>query len=63
MKEVVVEVVDSVMGSSKTTECFNWINKNPNDKYIYVSPMLSEVDNGGRIHTSVLGVEFISIVY
>lgn len=60
MKEVVVEVVDSVMGSSKTTECFNWINKNPNDKYIYVSPMLSEVDNGGRIHTSVLGVEFIS---
>ena len=56
MKEVVVEVVDNVMGSSKTTECFNWINKNPNDKYIYVSPMLSEVDNGGRIHTSVLGV-------
>lgn len=60
MKEVVVEVVDSIMGSSKTTECFNWINKNPNDKYIYVSPMLSEVDNGGRIHKSVLGVEFIS---
>lgn len=29
MKEVVVEVVDSIMGSSKTTECFNWINKNP----------------------------------
>lgn len=60
MEDVVVEVVDSIMGSSKTTECFNWINKNPNDKYIYVSPMLSEVDNGGRIHTSVLGVEFIS---
>ena len=38
----------------------NSVSKNPNDKYIYVSPMLSEVDNGGRIHTSVLGVEFIS---
>ena len=52
MKEVVVEVVDSVMGSSKTTECFNWINKNPNDKYIYVSPMLSEVDNGVELLTT-----------
>ena len=60
MKDIVVEVVDSIMGSSKTTECFNWINKNPTDKYIYVSPMLSEVDSGGRIHKSVLGVEFVS---
>lgn len=60
MRNVVVEVVDSIMGAGKSSECFNWINRNPNDKYIYVSPMLSEVDSGGRIHKSVLGVEFIS---
>lgn len=60
MKEVVVEVVDSIMGAGKSTECFNWINKNPSDKYIYVSPMLSEVSKDGRIHREVLGTEFIS---
>jgi hypothetical protein len=60
MKEIVVEVVDGIMGGGKTTECFKWIDKNPTEKYIYVSPMLSEVGKNGRIHTSVLGVEFIS---
>ena len=60
MKEIVVEVVDSIMGAGKSTECFNWINRNPDDKYIYVSPMLSEVGKNGRIHREVLGVEFIS---
>ena len=29
MKEIVVEVVDSIMGAGKSTECFNWINRNP----------------------------------
>lgn len=60
MKEIVVEVVDTIMGSGKTTECFKWIDRNPTEKYIYVSPMLSEVGKEGRIHTSVLGVEFVS---
>jgi hypothetical protein len=60
MKEIVVEVVDSIMGAGKSTECFNWINKNLDDKYIYVSPMLSEVDKNGRIHKEILGTEFIS---
>jgi len=60
MKEVVVEVVDTIMGAGKSTECFNWINRNPNDKYIYVSPMLSEVGKDGRIHREIFGTEFIS---
>ena len=51
MKEVVVEVVDSVMGSSKTTECFNWINKNPNDKYLRIG------------HNILLRLGFIVIRY
>lgn len=60
MKEVIVEVVDSIMGAGKSTECFKWINRNPSDKYIYVSPMLSEVGVNGRIHREILGTEFIS---
>lgn len=60
MEEIVVEVVDCIMGAGKSTECFKWINKNPEDKYIYVSPMLTEVGVDGRIHKEVLGTEFIS---
>ena len=55
-----VEIVDYIMGTGKSTECFNWINSNPNEKYIYVSPNLSEVGINGRIHKEILSTEFIS---
>ena len=45
-----VEVLDAIMGSGKTTEIFKWIDANPEYSYIYVSPMLTEVDTDGRIH-------------
>ena len=55
-----VEVLDAIMSSGKSTAIFRWIDENPNEKYIYVSPNLSEVDTNGRIHNSVSKVEFHS---
>ena len=59
-KELVVEVVDFIMGSGKSHACFEWINNNSHEKFIYVSPILSEVGSEGRIHQEITGVEFIS---
>lgn len=57
-----VEILDAVMGSGKTTEIFKWIDDNPDVSYIYVSPMLTEVDVDGRIHKEVKNVKFYSPV-
>lgn len=56
----VVEILDSMMGSGKTSSIITWIEKNPNEKYIYVSPLLSEVEDGGRLHQNVKKVSFES---
>ena len=53
-----VEVLDSMMGSSKTTGIIKWIEQNPNEKYLYISPLLSEVESGGRIHKDLTTVSF-----
>lgn len=38
-------VIDSIMGSGKTTSVINYINNNiNNNKYIYITPYLNEVD-------------------
>lgn len=55
-----VELIDSCMGSFKTTNILNWIDANPNERYIYVSPLLSEVQEGGRIHKSLKNTVFES---
>ncbi len=52
----VVEVVDSMMGTHKTTNILKWMDSNPNNKYIYVSPLLSEVDEGCRVHRELKNV-------
>lgn len=57
-KNNTVHVLDGIMGSGKTTEVLKWIDKNPNERYIYVSPLLTEVDVGGRIHESLKNVIF-----
>ena len=57
-KNDTVEVLDSIMGSGKTTKILEWIDSNPNVKYIYVSPLLKEVEEGGRIHTNLNKVSF-----
>lgn len=54
----VVEVLDSIMGSSKTNGIIKWIEENPNEKYLYISPLLSEVEIGGRIHSDLKIVSF-----
>lgn len=51
-----VEVVDSMMGTYKTTNILKWMDSNPNSKYIYVSPLLSEVDEGCRVHKELRNV-------
>ena len=55
-----VEILDAMMGSGKSTAIFKWIDANPDEKYIYVSPNLTEVDTDGRIHQEVSKVEFHS---
>ena len=47
-----IEVLDSIMGSGKSTGIIKWIDDNPNQRYIYVSPLLSEVEQGGRLQQS-----------
>lgn len=48
-----VEVLDSIMGSGKSTEVIKWIDSNTEERFIYVSPLLSEVEDGGRIHQAL----------
>lgn len=38
-----VEVLDAICGSGKSTHIFDYINNNPQQKYIYVTPLLTEV--------------------
>ena len=44
-KEIVrmsITVIDSIMGSGKSTWAFNFINSNPEKKYLYVTPFIDE---------------------
>ena len=52
-----IEVLDAIMSSGKTTAIINWMDNNPQEKFIYVSPNLSEVDV--RIPTSTK-LDFVS---
>lgn len=49
-KNNTVKIVDSIMGSHKTNRIIKWMDANPQKSYIYVSPLLSEVEEGGRVH-------------
>jgi hypothetical protein len=51
-----IEVLDAVMGSGKTTGIISWMIKNPQNKYLYVSPMLTEIEE--RIPTACESLEF-----
>jgi hypothetical protein len=59
----VVEVLDAVMGSGKTTGVLKWVDANPDKRYIYVSPLLSEVEEGGRVSDALNHVVFVSPSY
>jgi len=53
-----IEILDSIMGSGKTTGIIKWMNDNPQNKYLYVSPLLTEVDE--RIPYECEKLEFVS---
>ena len=53
-----IEVVDAIMGSGKSTGIIKWMKDNPDNRYLYVSPMLSEVED--RIPTECAELGFIS---
>ena len=39
-----IEVLDAIMGSGKTEGIIRWMNSRPSERFLYVSPMLSEVE-------------------
>ena len=51
-----VEVLDAICGSGKTVAIINWMLDNPNKRYLYISPMLTEVEE--RIPTECESLEF-----
>lgn len=51
-----IELLDSIMGSGKTQGVIQWMLNNPQNKYLYVSPMLTEVEE--RIPTACQSLEF-----
>lgn len=55
-KTISISVLDAPMGTGKTTAITTWMNNNPNKKYLYVSPMLTEVEE--RIPTACAGLGF-----
>lgn len=52
-----IYVLDAPMSSGKTTAIFNWMRNNPNKKYIYISPMLSEVEE--RVVDELASLEIV----
>lgn len=55
-KNNTVKLLDAMMGSGKSTGILKWIDNNPNKRYIFVSPLLSEVEEGGRVHRGLKNV-------
>ena len=51
-----IEVLDAIMGSGKTQGIIKWMLSNPNNKYLYISPMLKEVEE--RIPEACESLEF-----
>ena len=52
-----IRIVDSLMGSGKTTWAIRHMNENPDRPYIFITPYLSE---GVRIQEACPGLDFIS---
>ena len=40
-----LEILDGMCGTGKTTGIFKWILDNPEERYLYVTPFLDEVEN------------------
>lgn len=59
-KQIIVEVVDAPMSTGKTSGIIEWMLNNHTEKYLYVSPMLSEVEE--RIPQSCESLSFVNPV-
>lgn len=55
---VFVEILDSIMGSNKTNGMLKWMDENPDERYLYISPLLSEVDSSSRLQTDLNHITF-----
>lgn len=44
IEESVIKIVDDIMGSGKSTWAINHINQNPDKKFLYIVPLLSECE-------------------
>lgn len=53
-----IEVLDAIMGSGKTTGIIEWMLDHPNNKYLYVSPLLHEVEE--RIPSECESLGFVA---
>lgn len=53
-----VEILDSIMGSNKTNGVLKWMDENPDERYLYISPLLSEVDATSRLQTDLKHITF-----
>src|SRR5690554_1950305 len=53
-----IEVLDAIMGSGKTTGIIQWMLDHPNNKYLYVSPLLHEVEE--RIPSECESLGFVA---
>ena len=52
-----IEVLDCIMSAGKTTGIINWMKENPSNRYLYVSPLKSEVEE--RIPEACEALEFV----
>lgn len=53
-----IELLDSIMGSGKSTSVLNWCEANPNTAFLYVTPLLSESE--GRVVEACKEAKFIA---
>ncbi|RMS94972.1 hypothetical protein ALP58_00660 [Pseudomonas savastanoi] len=56
-----IRVVDAICGAGKTTWVFDHIRNNPDKRWLFVSPYLSEVGDGktkGRIQLELPYLDF-----
>lgn len=56
LKNNVVKLVDYRMGSFKSTRILEWMDSNTSKRFLFVSPLLSEVGEGGRVHRELKNI-------
>ncbi len=40
-----IEVLDKLCGSGKSVSLFKWIRQNQQERYLYITPLLSEIED------------------